>query len=317
MNSNICTILEQRKQLAKLRKPTARYEGKYNDNPYENGFTKDQLDMRRKAEILQYKKSASQTAGQMTKKGRYAKLFTVAGNNNICPLDLYLPTLTSSSDVPGPISTLQYNESVPLYNYASGADNYANLNSNTNSAFEVYAENNILVMNGYSVTIASIIINNPTDSTRTFNITVPVGVYISGDVSGNDIYEGIYRNSSVKFGVYYNGILVPGTSSTSTAFSNKYVKIRSTTNHSIFSGALYVGCSTISVELDTQKGFVYELRMSAATELVVPLSGNIFSSETVGVFANMSTGLAPINGTLSLNSGIPVPLINPGKLTIT
>jgi hypothetical protein len=287
-----------------------------NDNPYEKGFTKEQLDMRRKAEILQYKKSASQTTGQMTKKGRYAKLFTVAGNNNICPADLYLPTLTSSSNVPGPISTLQYNESVPLYNYASDIDNYSNLNPNTNLAFEIYAENNILVSNGLNVTIASIIINNPTDSTRTFNITIPVGVYISADVSGNDNYEGLYRNSSVSFGVYYNGTLVPGTSSTSNAFSNKYVRMRSNTNHSIVSGALYVGCSTISVTLNTQKGFVYELRMSAATELVVPLSGNC-TNEIFGAFANLSSNLAPINSVFNLNSGIPVPLINPGKLTVT
>jgi hypothetical protein len=271
--------------------------------------------MRRKAEILQYKKSSSQATGQMTKRGRFAKLFT-AGNNNICPLDLYLPTPTSSSNVPGPIATLKYNEAVPLYNYASDADNYANLNPEADSAFEVYSENNILVRNGSSVAIATILINNPTDSTNTFNITVPIGLYISADVSGNEIYEGIYRNSNVTFGVYYNGILVPGTSISSNAFSNKSVRIVSNTNRSVISGALYIGCSTISVTLDTQKGFVYELRMSAATELVVPLSGTC-TNEIFGVFANLSTNLAPINCTLTLNSGTPAPLINPGKLTVT
>lgn len=316
MTSNICTILEQRRQLAVLRKPANRYEGKLNDNPYEKGFTKEQLDMRRKAEILQYRKSASQVSGQMTKRGRFAKLFTIPGNNNICPLELYLPTPTSSSNVPGPITTLQYDESVPLYNYASDIDNYANLNPDANSAFEVYSENNILVTNDSNTTIASIIINNPTNSTRTFTITVPVGVYISADVSGNDIYEGIYRNASVTFGIYYNGTLVPGTNSTSTAFSNKSVRIRSNTNRAIISGALYVGCSTISATLDTQKGFVYELRMSAATQLIVPLSGNR-TNEIFGIFANLSTNLSPINCTLSLDSGTPAPLINPGKLTVT
>ena len=316
MTSNICTILEQRKQLALLRKPANRYEGLA--NPYENGFTQEQLDMRRKAEILQYRKNGSQVTGQLTKRGRFAKLFTVAGNNSICPLDLYLPTPTSSSNVPGPITTLQYNESIPLYNYASDADNYANLNPNTNSEFEVYADNNILVRNGSNVSIASIIINNPTDSTKTFNITVPVGLYISADVSGNNIYEGNYRNSSVTFGVYYNGNLVPGTSVTSSTFSNKSVKIMSNTNRTVISGTLYIGCSTISVSLDTQKGFVYELRMSAATELTsTPIINGNRTNEILGVFANLSSNLVPINCTLTLNSGTPTPLINPGKLTVT
>ena len=54
MSSNICAILEQRRQLAQLRKPPNRYEGI--KNPYLSGVTQYQVDMRRKVEILQYKK---------------------------------------------------------------------------------------------------------------------------------------------------------------------------------------------------------------------------------------------------------------------
>ena len=36
MSSNICTILEQRRQLALLKKPANRYEGAFYNNPYES-----------------------------------------------------------------------------------------------------------------------------------------------------------------------------------------------------------------------------------------------------------------------------------------
>jgi hypothetical protein len=317
MTSNICTILEQRRQLALLRKPANRYEGKLYNNPYESGYTKEQLDMRRKAEILQYKKNSSQIGG-MTKKGKYAKLFTIAGNNNICPLDVYLPTPTSSSNVPGPIITLQYTDSIPLYNIASDADNYANLNPDVNSEFEVYYENNVLIANGYnpSTKIASLLINNPRNLTRNFNISVPIGLYISADASGNNVYDAKYQISNITFGVYYNGTLIPGTKSTSAEFSNKSVHIISNTNRGVFSGVSYIGSLNIPVKLDTQKGFVYEFRMSATSGIIVENSGKIKIS-VVGAFANVSNGLSPINCSISLSSGSPNPAVNPGKLTVT
>ena len=280
-------------------------------------YTKEQLDMRRKAEVLQYKKSNSQTTGQMTKKGKYAKLFNIAGNNNICPLDLYLPTPTSSSNVPGPITTIQYNESVTLYNYASDADNYANLNPDINYEFEAYSENNILVANNSSVKIANIMINNPTNLTRTFNISVPIGLYVSAkSISDSSVYRSFYRIVRVTLGVYYNGTLVPGTSSIYTSFSNKYVRVTSNANRAVFSGVSYVGTINLPVTLDTQKGFVYELRMSAVTELSVNDMG-ISEDMVFGAFANVSNNLSPINCEVVLTSGSPNPPVNPGKLTIT
>ena len=275
------------------------------------GFTKDQLDMRRKAEVLQYKKTASQT-GQMSKKGKYAKLFTVAGNNNICPLDLYLPTPSSSSNIPGPSTMLQYNESIPLYNYASDADNYANLNPDENDQFDLYADNNILVSNGQTVKVASLLINNPSKSLSTFAITIPIGLYVSADISSNTIYDASFSIPVITFGVYYNGSLVPGTSITTASFSNKIVRVESTTSKTIFSGATYIGGLSTTFTLATEKGFVYEFRMTAATALI---QQSIDISPTVGMFVNISNNLLPKNCSIQLGSGGP--LVNPGKITVT
>ena len=314
MNKNICTILEQRRQLALLRKPANRYEGLA--NPYNGVFTKEQLDMRRKAEILQYKKSSSNT-GQMTKLGKYAKLFNVSGNNNICPLDIYLPTQSSSSDVPGPIVTLQYDDSVPLYNYASDADNYANLTPDANAPFQLYAENNILIANNSTTSVASLIINNPSTSSSSFAVSIPIGIYSSASVSGSSVYIARFVISSLTFGVYYNGTLVPGTQQTYTNFSNKFVRITSNSLNTVFSGALYLGCITKTVTLPTQKGFVYEFRISAQTDLVSQSECD-YTNRVFGTFANISSNLSPINSSIVLASGGPLsPIVNPGKITVT
>lgn len=288
------------------------------------GYTKDQIDMRRKAEILQYRKSNSQKTGQMTKKGKYANIFNLVGNNNtICPFDLYMPTPTSSSNVPGPITTLQYNESIPLYNYASNADNYANLNPDKNYEFESYSENNVLVANYSTVKIANILINNPNNLTRTFNISVPIGLYVSANsASDTSVYSATYRIERVTFGLYYNGTLIPGSNRTFTTFSDKYVHVTSNTSRTIFSCVAYLGCLNFSVKLDTQKGFVYELRMSSVTNLVVNDMG-VSTDMVFGSFGNVSSDLSPINCSyavvLSNDSPAPAPnpAVNPGKITIT
>ena len=41
------------------------------------------------------------------------------GNTIPCPQDEFLPTLSSASDVPGQVIVLQYDPSIPLYNYVS------------------------------------------------------------------------------------------------------------------------------------------------------------------------------------------------------
>lgn len=313
MSSNICAILEQRRQLAQLRKPPIRYEGL--QNPYTSGtITQYQLDMRRKAEILQYKKSASQT-NQMTKRGRYAKLFT-AGSTEICPADLALPTLSSSSDVPGPIITLQYDASIPLYNIASTADNYANLNENPdlNKQFTLYAENNVLVQNGASVTIANLVIDTPIESNTTFDISIPIGIYVSVDVSGNSVYNSTFRITSPIFGVYYNGSEVPNTATQS--FTSVSTTIISNTNRTTISGVKYVGNLRISnLTLPTQAKNVYEFRMSATTELLTHISGIYIPPLVVGMFANVSNDNF-VNCTMTLN-GTPNPPTNQGSIQIS
>jgi hypothetical protein len=107
-------------------------------SPYPT-YTRFQLDMRRKVEILKYENNATNTkTNNFTKKQQWSML--VNGNTkngsqasiikrelsmknnenpNPCPQDEFLPTLSSASDVPGKVIVLQYVPNVPLYNYVS------------------------------------------------------------------------------------------------------------------------------------------------------------------------------------------------------
>lgn len=93
-------------------------------------YTRNQLDMRRKIEILKYTNNSSGSkTNNFTKKEMWSRLSnqystqkkTTAQINNdevekLCDLK---PTLTTSCDVPGPPMILQYDPTIPLYNYTN------------------------------------------------------------------------------------------------------------------------------------------------------------------------------------------------------
>ena len=101
------------------------------------GITKRQLDMRRKIEILKYQNNNGKTSS----KQQFSLLATSTGSVsrrssvNDC---LYTPTKTSSSNIPGPIIELTYDDTIPLYNYLQRSLAVSNLPEETNTAFRFH-----------------------------------------------------------------------------------------------------------------------------------------------------------------------------------
>ena len=106
-------------------------------SPYPT-YTRFQLDMRRKVEILKYENNATNTkTNNLSKKQQWSMLVNghtknesqasilkreLTKTNEVpfhCPQDEFLPTLTSASDVPGKIMVLQFDPNIPLYNYVN------------------------------------------------------------------------------------------------------------------------------------------------------------------------------------------------------
>jgi hypothetical protein len=100
-------------------------------SPYERGFTQEQLNMRRKYEILQYSANAQSTqTNNLTKKQQYSlsvrgygqeQRYSVAALAQMenCPIP-QVPT--THSNVPGPSILLYKDDNVPLYNYQTVTD---------------------------------------------------------------------------------------------------------------------------------------------------------------------------------------------------
>ena len=153
MNLDLICNLRKRQQLFAM--PSFRANP---ISPYPQ-YTQQQLDMRRKAEILQYAGNRMNTkTNSLTKSERYAQIISgkyqstsfattytetsryeldpvldiyqvvitrtpvYSNPDPTCPLDNMIPVPTSSSDVPGPIINLYNDASIPLYNYAGSAD---------------------------------------------------------------------------------------------------------------------------------------------------------------------------------------------------
>ena len=114
------TICLQKEQQRLLSNPANRLT---QVSPYETGvYSKYQLDMRRKAEILKYN-NPSQAGGKVTKATKFAQtlkgrssLIRTTQNNTAC-VDEY--TLSNRSGIPGPAIPLYLDNNIPLYNYSN------------------------------------------------------------------------------------------------------------------------------------------------------------------------------------------------------
>lgn len=164
-------------------------------NPYSSGrFTKMQLDMRRKTEILKYSanKSSTQT-NNLTKKEKFALLVrgglsrtsaAVQSNAVSCDADDAIPTPTSSCDVPGPVTYLTYDNTVPLYNYSGfNTRPYSEFAQDYKGPWQFVVLSNILVYdNGRSITNYLIINNTISKSSYNYTVNVPISISVAGTV---------------------------------------------------------------------------------------------------------------------------------------
>jgi hypothetical protein len=202
-------LIKKRFQLNNI--PPIRYDNLVN-NPYNNNYTQSQLDMRRKAEILQYTANNTNTkTNSLTKKELWAQLAkgstqkrslssSFIQSNTItttptsifiqtCPSGTILQTPTYASDVPGPIISLFLDPVIPLYNYTKNQDAYGIINKALNPFTYDTSTNQILTfidnIPQNSVVLTSIYIENLNMMSYSFTITLPISIYVKGRVRMN------------------------------------------------------------------------------------------------------------------------------------
>lgn len=328
----VCNILKQRTRFFLLNQPIPRYTPV---SPYPQ-YTKFQLDMRRKAEILQYKKNSTQGM-QQTKTQKYSQIMNsnrYSNSKTICTEDLLKPQSTTSSDVPGPPMILYYDPKIPLYNYQTNQDPYAIENApikrwqDTISSNLLSLSNNIQSNYQGGVNGITNIITSETlfmtlsiyniESLYNYRLGLPIGFYISGINTNNTDISANFVLNKASLNVYF----YPQTPVVFSAdSSNNYILVN---NHSIstssdISGSIYINPSSTfygnqyignldvsNIILPSQYGNVYDFKF------VFDITINITTptSSTQGYLSNLQAGISmntPIVTTTSNCSFKPQP----------
>lgn len=226
-NNDICSgitpIIEQKQRFALFNKPPIRLNVV---SPSFSQFSQFRLNMRRKTEILKYENNQQNTkTNNLTKKQSYSYLVnnppkrtTNTLVNDTCAIK---PTSTTACDIPGQPIIIQYEPSVPLYNYGNFKENrpYAIINSIDDTTFKYYTKNIIeyleellyivtpdlsLSYQTYVVPIGSLIIGqNSKIITFPFSLSIPIAFWFSGslkcgyDSSDNLIVKPNITNSDI------------------------------------------------------------------------------------------------------------------------
>lgn len=215
MSETLCDLLARRRKILNNRKAPIRLEI---ENPYtdtegnqkkdasDNPITSYRIYERRKAEILQYNKT-SNVKGKLTIAQKYKQTIESMGrmSNRVvenadgssttfgvsrCPDDLYLPTTSSAAGIPGPPFIIQYRPEVPLYGYALNAQQLGVPNIGSLNAWDFNTGTNIQSLSGAWTTLVRIFHNiDNIDSEQVnreyqFNMVIPIGLYVAGDISG-------------------------------------------------------------------------------------------------------------------------------------
>ena len=210
--------LQRRKQMI-FTVPPIRLESV---SPYDN-YTKEELDMRRKAEILQYKGNSQASKGNnLTKKQRMAQILSGNYQNSTYPgkivqvvtevrneiFDLsenqysyqtvtsnvdascndnqIIYTSTSASGVPGPPMLLYNDPSIPLYNYKKNTEALAIVNDEDTDEWRYNILDNIFILHNVSAEVFSLGIQYGIQNPQyTYNFQIPYGIFVRGFSSGN------------------------------------------------------------------------------------------------------------------------------------
>lgn len=338
--SDIKFICEQRKQFQLYNIPPIRLEviSPYVEDNLGRKFTQQQLDMRRKTEILKYNKNSTQ-GPQLTKKQRLAA--SLRGNYNVsrvvCPNDYKIPVLTTSSGIPGPAIFLVEDRDVILYNYSKNTDAYAENTYDDDEQFFFTSNTNQLVRNiNQFIPIAKLIIRKPIRQPFTqFTYSTPILFRMKATglpATSTDItITNAIQPTALSFQATYNNVAVSNHIQLTARFistSSISAKLKSptTTGTYNFFCEQYVGLLQISgIQLTTTSGFVYDFNINYILSVDTGQDNTVDSlivreKTTFELYANIDSSyvvVPPINCDLIIAPTLELPNIADAQVTFT
>lgn len=320
-----CNVIEFRRRRNQYKEPNTQARKELIFPP--PNFTTYQLDMRRKAEILQYNPSSKNA---VTKTSLYASavkrnrpvlknLITDCSTNGI----VYQPT--SASNVPGPIMNLFLDPTVDLYYFKTNTTNSGLALQNDNTfPLQLVCNSDVVFNNNTSNTLFSLFINRTIDSqTKNITFTTPYAIYVQGiiptplsnNISLNDNSLNITNATTT---VYYGGAQV--NIATTTTLSNTFFSydIYLDTQDSEYVFYYYSGIMTVTIpNLLTYAGYIYDIKtqfsIDFATSDNINYYGNI-DPTYFNVLCNLSTEYLYSSQNTAINNNIYIPSYQPFQI---
>ena len=284
-------------------------------------YTKYELDMRRKAEILKYSSNrmATQTNSptkaqkfaqavrgsyqQRTFSQEFIKENTVDGVLNTCPPGTIIKTSTTASDVPGTPMLLYDDETIPLYNFINDTNTpYAIINQELNpySAGFNYSSNgtNIEYTNVIKQIFTLYFLNVNYPYYR-FTFSTPISISFSGSYLpgvSTPYSTGDYLQltvNSISLTVLYSYSSVTFTQTPVSSFSNNTVlKVHISDNKlPTFSGSCYYDRVTFSnILLPSKLGYIYDFQLSIKYNITQnDIYSQNYTSPTITTYFNATS----------------------------
>jgi hypothetical protein len=315
INDLNCDIITQLRRTRNATKVPARIEL---TSPYPQ-YTQKQLDMRRKAEILQYKANNQNTKqNSLTKPQLFAQLVNnprVSSANSIqtrqvCDKQLD-PLPTTFSDIPGPVQNIYRDESIPLYNFKT-TRNYNLFQTTSTTKWDIFYYTDVEASSTNDKTIMSIYIRDsiPT-TTTTFAITIPIMINVSGSNNNNTNYDIDFSRNTVQvivskivLQIHYNSTVVktitinnPTNSQSDNKITNMYLN-STNSGDTPFSASIFIGNLYVSnIQLYTPPNIIYDVNITTDITLI---TGSEDYGETA--YFNNITYSAMINPTTTTNT---------------
>ena len=291
--SNCNTAEQNRRNGLIFNIPPPRYTPQ---NPYSEGWTKEQLDMRRKAEVLKYNKTANarttktqswlQIVRGVYQRRTYSGAY-LSGINNADANCETVVTYSTGAGIPGPQIPLYLDPRVPLYNYNTQQQALGINNEEETDIWRTKYDTNLL---SNMPNIFTINIRTPIDNTQyKYTLRTAIGLYLDGSSNALDYNVSVsFKQTSVK--VLYGGALV-STSPTITLDSefisdgggNITKDISGSLLGGPYAGAIYLGNMTISnLLLSTAAGNTYDIVL----EPVISIKGRITTDRAI-LYSNL------------------------------
>jgi len=280
-------------------------------------YTKFDLDMRRKAEILKYESARMSTqTNNMTKRQMYAGLVKGSIRSSNQPTCANIPTPTSSSDVPGPVMYLYENPDVPLYNYATGNRSYAVYIPEVTDKWRTIVNTDVaFAADSSGLTFYLQITSQIDEQSYTYYVSLPIGLSISTEITSDIVLtpDMTITISDIALTVLYNSELVKTYSAETSTI------IMQVSSNGIQGQTLqftqFLGTAIFpAMALYTQSGYVYTMYLSATVSAYLGTrttsTQNLVFDKTT-LISNLSTIPNSVSHCV-VNSIQPVPLGNSG-----